>query len=303
MKRKRLSAHLNSSRVGSSRGLRLVLAVVGSVLVLGCGYSEDEWQAQLAKYNQLAQAHQATQGNLQQTQARLKQVEGQLKLSQQRVSQLEQDLQEAGFDLNKLNESLAQQGEARANLEKRLEDRMRALKEYQARAEQLERIKKRFELLRSKLNELTNLGLAVSVRNNRMVISLPGDVLFESGQDGLKKDGKEVLKKVAGIIGSDPGLKARVYQVAGHTDNVELLGGRFKDNWGLSLMRARTVLLYLIDPAYGALPRKNWSAAGFADTDPVAANDTKENKQKNRRCELVVVPSAEEMLDLKNITG
>ena len=45
-----------------------------------------------------------------------------------------------------------------------------------------------------------------------------------------------------------------------------------------------------------------FSAAGYADTDPVSPNDTPENMQKNRRVELVVVPNVEEMLDLKSLT-
>jgi chemotaxis protein MotB len=66
-------------------------------------------------------------------------------------------------------------------------------------------------------------------------------------------------------------------------------------------MRARRVLLHLIDPEKGALPANRWSAAGFGDTDPVAGNDTPEGRTQNRRCELIVVPSAEEMLDLQKI--
>ena len=46
----------------------------------------------------------------------------------------------------------------------------------------------------------------------------------------------------------------------------------------------------------------HWSATGFADTDPIASNDTDDGRQKNRRCELIVSPSVEEMLDLKAIT-
>ena len=95
---------------------------------------------------------------------------------------------------------------------------------------------------------------------------------------------------------------SRDYQVAGDTDNKPLAHGPFKDNWGLSLMRAREVLVFLIDPAQGGLPVPHWSAAGFGDSDPVADNATPEGRQKNRRCELIVLPSVEEMLDLKAIT-
>jgi chemotaxis protein MotB len=134
-----------------------------------------------------------------------------------------------------------------------------------------------------------------------MVISLPGDVLFDSGRDTLKKDGQEILAKVAAVIKGDPQLSNRDYQVAGHTDSVQLRGGAFHDNWGLSLMRSRGVLLFMISEK-GGLPVQHWSAAGFADTDPVASNDSDDGKQKNRRCDLIVVPSVEEMLDLRAIT-
>jgi chemotaxis protein MotB len=135
-----------------------------------------------------------------------------------------------------------------------------------------------------------------------MVISLPGDVLFDSGRDSLKKDGEDILGKVAAVIKGDGSLQNRDYQVAGHTDNKPLQGGAFRDNWGLSLMRARSVLIFLVSDKGGQLPVNHWSAAGFADTDPIASNDSDEGRQKNRRCDLIVVPSVEEMLDLKAIT-
>jgi chemotaxis protein MotB len=135
-----------------------------------------------------------------------------------------------------------------------------------------------------------------------MVISLPGDVLFDTGKDTLRKDGEEILGKVATVIKNDPTLANRDYQVAGHTDNQPLKGGVFHDNWGLSLMRARSVVVFLVGGKATILPRQHWSAAGFADTDPVANNATKDGQQKNRRCDIVVVPSAEEMLDLTALT-
>jgi chemotaxis protein MotB len=238
----------------------------------GCGYSEDQWQAQLAKYNQLKADDDA---KVRDAQAKLDDVTRQLK--------------DLGVEVSSTKADLAQ--------------RQKALEEYQARAHQLELIKERFEKLKSKLDELTKLGLAVNVRHNRMVISLPGDVLFDSGHETLKKDGKGILLKVAGVIKADPQLLARDYQVAGHTDNQPFQRGPFKDNWGLSLMRAREVLVYLVDANTGGhLPIEHWSATGFADTDPIASNDTDDGRQKNRRCELIVAPSVEEMLDLKAIT-
>jgi chemotaxis protein MotB len=243
-----------------------------AVFAFGCGYSEDQWQAQLAKYNQLKSDDDAK-----------------IHAEQAKIDDLIRQLKDLGVEVSTTKADLAQ--------------RQKALEEYQARAHQLELIKERFEKLKSKLDELTKLGLVVNVRHNRMVISLPGDVLFDSGRETLKKDGQAILLKVAGVINADPQLLSRDYQVAGHTDNKPLQRGPFKDNWGLSLMRAREVLVFLVDPKKGgALPVDHWSATGFADTDPIASNDTDDGRQKNRRCELIVSPSVEEMLDLKAIT-
>jgi chemotaxis protein MotB len=264
-------------------------AIPGLIAIAaGCGHSEEEWQAQLAKYEQLSQEHSSTADKLAKTTK-------DLEAERARVADAEAKLRAMGVSLEETSGKVSK-------LTASLEEQEKALREYQARAKQLELIKARFDLLRKKLDELTKLGLAVSIRNNRMVISLPGDVLFDSGKDTLKKDGKEILAKVSAIIKADASLTSRNYQVAGHTDNKDFRGaGSFKDNWGLSLMRAREVLLFLVSD--GALPREKWSAAGFADTDPIAANDTEEGRQKNRRCDLIVVPSVEEMLDLKSLTN
>jgi len=287
------------SRTGwlSFRTIARTLALVAlTSSVAGCGHSEEEWQKEIDKYNRAVAAHQATQGKLAQAQK-------ELDSTKMRVQALEEELQKAGYDISKLNKDVESRSSQINQLSSTLEEREKALKEYQARAAELQRIKERFEQLRNKLNELTKVGLAVEIRRNRMIISLPGDVLFASGQDRLTDPGKDILSKVAKVIKNEPGLVSRFYQVTGHTDNKPLKGGVFGDNWGLSLMRARQVLLYMIDPTDkgGNMPLDRWSAAGFGETDPIATNDTDDGRQKNRRCEIMVVPSAEEMLDLAKI--
>jgi len=280
--------------------VRILLAsMLAASLAVGCGYSEEEWQAQLDKYNKLMADKRSSDEQAAATQKRL---EEELAAEKSKVSELAKKLQEAGVDISKLSESLQASATKVSALSSTLEEREKALAEYKARARQLEQIKARFEMLRKKLDELTKLGLAVNIRKNRMVISLPGDVLFDSGRETLKKEGQEILLKVAGIIKNDSSLLGRDYQVAGHTDAKPLQGGIFRDNWGLSLMRAREVLLFLVSEKGGGMPTSRWSAAGFGDTDPIADNSTDDGRQKNRRCDLIVVPSVEEMLDLKAIT-
>lgn len=264
------------TRLSASLGLLLS----ASILITGCGYSEDEWQAQLDKYNQLASKQKAT--------------EDELEAEKARVAALEKELEALGYRL----------GSEKQKLEE-------ALDEYRARAAALERIKGRLEALRKKLEELTKLGLSIQIRKNRMVISLPGDVLFASGKDELEAKGKEILGLVAKAIREDEDLSKRTYQVAGHTDNEKISSahtkGKFKDNWGLSLMRARTVLLFLVTPTDdeknpgGGLDDALWSASGYGETDPIATNEDVDGRTKNRRVELIMMPNVEEMLDLKSL--
>jgi chemotaxis protein MotB len=293
------------------------------VLALACGHSEDEWQAQLAKYAQL--------------QKKDNELTAQLAAQEARVKELSDQLEGMGV-------KLSAEGSEKAKLTQDMTQMKAALAEYQARAETLERIKQRFEALRKKLQKLTELGLDVKIRNNRMVISLPGDVLFDSGQDVLRGGGEKILLQVADVIQNDAALRDRQYQVAGHTDDQPLkrAADTFHDNWGLSLMRARQVLVFLIAPVQsdkaaaakkaaapvkagagigkgdktkptavaaapeperhgGNLNPKRWSASGYGQTDPIASNDSPEGRGKNRRVELVLMPDVEEMLDLKSL--
>jgi chemotaxis protein MotB len=256
-----------------------IVAVIG-LCVGGCGFSEEEMGAKQREIDRLSKELAAEQ-------AQNKKAQQELEGARSTIDGLKVQLKAAGVDMDKLS--------------KQAEEQARALEEFKKRAAQLEDIKRRFELLRSKLQDLTKFGLNVTVRKNRLVIQLPGDVLFDTGRDKLKGEGENILKQVAAVIRNDAELAKRNFQVAGHTDNQPLAGSVFKDNWGLSVMRAREVLAYLVRSEGqngGGLDPNHWSAAGYGETDPSDTNDTKEGKAKNRRCELVVVPNMEEMLDL-----
>jgi chemotaxis protein MotB len=263
-----------------------------AVLAAGCGHSEDEWQAQLDKYSQLNNKYEQERAEHAKAKAELEAVESQ-------VNELRKKLRETGFNVETLSTE-------KERLNADLQQLQQALAEYKNRAAQLERIKQRFEVLRDKLQKLTNLGLKVQIRHNRMVISLPGDVLFASGSDKLKTEGVPVLNGVSEVIRKDAQLSKRFFQIAGHTDSKPLAGGTFKDNWGLSAMRARQVLVYLVSAVDakgggGGLDAGHLHAAGYGETDPVASNDTDQGRQTNRRVELVLMPDVEEMLDLKSL--
>lgn len=257
----------------------------GATFFCGCGYSQEEWDLKVRESNELR---------------------GQLVEEQGARSKAESDYADALEEIEALRLKLAERGVNLDSLAADLESQKKALAEYEQRMTRLHEIREKFDRLKNKLNELTRLGLKVAVRDNRMVIQLPGDVLFDSGQDKLREEGEKIVLDVAAVVDADPELRRREFQVAGHTDDRPLKGGRFGDNWGLSAMRARSVLLLLTKPREedgGGLPETNWSAAGYGSTDPVADNSSDDGRSQNRRVELVVQPDVAEMLNLNSIAG
>ena len=272
----------------------LLAVLAGALFLGGCGYSEDEWQQAQRDIAKL-------KADLDASNKRHQDDEAQYAQDQQTIQDLQAKLKDLGVGLSKSEEEKAKLKTAMA--------------EYEARLKQLDDMKAKFKDLKSRLDKLTGAGLNVLIRHNKMVIQLPGDVLFDSGKDSLKPEGKKILKQVTDIIKSDTTLSQRDFQVAGHTDK-EPYFGQFIDNWGLSLMRARTVLTFLIAPDRGSDARGiptggelnplHFSAVGYGQMDPAAGSvdmQTREEEQKNRRVELVLQPDVAEMLNLKELTG
>ncbi len=86
--------------------------------------------------------------------------------------------------------------------------------------------------------------LHITVEDKGMVISLPNDILFDSGAADVKPEMKPLLDQIAQLLNS---IDSPI-QVEGHTDNVPVSSnGRYESNWQLSAERAANVVQYLID--------------------------------------------------------
>jgi len=120
-----------------------------------------------------------------------------------------------------------------------------------------------------------------------LVITFVSEIFFVSGKDVVKEDGNAALNKVAGVLNRD--VPDSAVAVEGHTDNDPIKYSGWKTNWELSFARALAVLHYLADDCQ-VEPRR-LSANGYGEFHPVALNDSPQNKQKNRRVEIVILPS------------
>jgi chemotaxis protein MotB len=129
--------------------------------------------------------------------------------------------------------------------------------------------------------------LQVRQYKNMLSVDLAEKIFFDSGKAAIKKEGKEVLKKVADAL---KGYEGKIIRVVGHTDNVPLAkSSSFPSNWDLSVARATTVVRFLQE---SGIPPERMVPSGRGEYDPVAPNDTPEGRQKNRRIEIMLLDKA-----------
>jgi chemotaxis protein MotB len=140
---------------------------------------------------------------------------------------------------------------------------------------------------RSMEQRLRGTGVSVKIKEGHISVVLPSSVLFNSGQITLKKAAKSSLNKVCRVLEKD--FPNETIRIEGHTDNDPIIRTKqlYKSNWELSVMRAATVLHYLIDNCH--LDPNKLYLAGFGEFQPVASNKNKSGKKKNRRVEIVVL--------------
>jgi chemotaxis protein MotB len=137
-------------------------------------------------------------------------------------------------------------------------------------------------------NEISDKEVTVERLQKGLVITFVAEVLFDSGKAELRKESFSKLDKIVSVLQDVvPDLNVGI---EGHTDNEPIKRSGWKSNWELSSHRALSVLHYATE--HGVNPLR-LAATGYGEYHPVQSNDTKEGQQKNRRVEIVILPSIE----------
>jgi chemotaxis protein MotB len=166
------------------------------------------------------------------------------------------------------------------------------LAQTEAEREKLETELKRVQSeLAAKLEPEIHAGnVRIKRRGNELVVDVSDQILFDSGRAEVNAMGQKVLAQVAQSLAE---LKSYLIQVGGHTDNARVVNPetqeRFPTNWELSTARATNVVRFLEER--GRIPGARLVAAGFSQFRPTAGNATAEERQKNRRIEIVLLPA------------
>ena len=230
-----------------------------------------------------------------------------LKNTRQRVDQLTNELakmSEESAALKRERDNLAGQAakletekgslkksyeETLASLNAQKAESMRLEQEKAAKEAEIRRLAGTYEDLEASLRaEIAQGDIKIKQVRDRLTINVVDRILFDSGSATIKPAGHKVLKTVGDILMT---VTDKQIRIDGHTDNVPIsarLQDRFKTNWELSTARATSVVRYLIDE--GGVSPELLTAAGHADTQPVASNDSESGRSQNRRIEIALYP-------------
>ncbi|WP_373757875.1 OmpA family protein [Jeotgalibaca porci] len=114
-------------------------------------------------------------------------------------------------------------------------------------------------------------------------VNVSNAILFGKESASISREGRSVLKSVGKLLNQ---LDNRVV-IEGHTDDIPNAYGQYPTNWELSVGRAVSVLRYLNENEH--VDARRLSAVGYGENQPLAPNNSEENRARNRRVNIVVI--------------
>lgn len=133
----------------------------------------------------------------------------------------------------------------------------------------------------------------VQVLKGVVYISLADNMLYKSGSYEINARAGQTLSKIAKIITD---YKDYDVLIEGNTDDVPITRENIRNNWDLSCLRAASVVMEL-QTKYGVDP-KRLTAGGRGEYNPLVANSSETNKQRNRRTQIIITPKLDQFMEL-----
>jgi|TARA_B110000967_G_scaffold164031_1_gene171169 chemotaxis protein MotB len=151
----------------------------------------------------------------------------------------------------------------------------------------------KYHLTKNLTDGIQDEDIEINVEKTVVFISISDKLLFKSGSYNVTDKAYTVLEKIAKIINDQPKMDV---MIEGHTDTTPIKRSIIQDNWDLSALRA-TSITRILQYKYEVKPHR-LIAAGRSQYIPLAPNDTAENKSKNRRTKIIIMPKLNEFFDL-----
>lgn len=138
----------------------------------------------------------------------------------------------------------------------------------------------------------------INVDQTVVMISISDKLLFNTGSYQVRKEAFTLITKLADIIQSEPSMDV---MIEGHTDSRTINNESVQDNWDLSVKRA-TSIVRLLQNKFN-IEGSRLIASGRGDTMPLFPNTTNENRAKNRRTRIVILPNLNKFFALLTEEG
>lgn len=153
--------------------------------------------------------------------------------------------------------------------------------------EQQRKIQDRMKNLASDLSQvmsplITEHLVTINPTKRGVEIDISASLLFKTGEAILQPDALEVLREVSVVLSKEE----LPIEVEGHTDDIPIMTTQFPSNWELSSARASSVVRMMV---HNGVPEKRLAVVGLASNQPIAPNDSPENRAKNRRVSITIV--------------
>ncbi len=137
-------------------------------------------------------------------------------------------------------------------------------------------------------------GLSIYMKDGKVYVSLTDKLLFDTGSIVIDSKGRTALTELAKVLQEQTDI---VIMVEGHTDNARVVNlGQIKDNWDLSVLRATSVVRFLVDVQ--KIDPTRIIASGRGESRPLELGTTNEARSKNRRIEIALSPQLDELFKL-----
>ncbi|MEC5422904.1 flagellar motor protein MotB [Virgibacillus sp. C22-A2] len=140
-------------------------------------------------------------------------------------------------------------------------------------------------------NELTDV-LGTELLDEGLLITIVNDITFDSGSAEVKSEGQKIAKEVSNFLYTDP---PHQIVISGHADDRPMSNADFASNWELSVIRAVNFMHLILENE--KLVADRFSAKGYGENHPIVPNTTEENRAKNRRVEVLILPNYEINVD------
>lgn len=266
----------------------LTVTVVTATLLTSCVSKK--------KYVALEEDYNDTRSSLQKTQVEKEELEERLNAIEERVADYNAKIN----SLTEENDQKLEINELTAMSEANKRKMRETLKNVdQAELAQAQTLEDSINLavsynLKNQISGGASEDVDITIDKTVVMINVSDKLLFRSGSHRVSRDAYPLLEKLADVINSEPSMEV---MVEGHTDSQTMVENSYLvDNWDLSVRRA-TAIVRLLQDRFDVAPEK-LIAAGRSSYKPLVDNDTAENRAKNRRTRIVIIPNLDKFLAL-----